>query len=105
MIMLAISVVFITLYGGLFYYYLRGWNLARVETGKKIAANRMISVIVPARNEEKNILRLLDALKEQSYPPAFFEIIVVDDFSTDNTVGVVNSSGLQNLRCIQPAVG
>ncbi|MFL5773950.1 MAG: glycosyltransferase [Flavisolibacter sp.] len=103
--MLAISVVFIILYGGLFYYYLRGWNLARVESEKKIAANRMISVIIPARNEEKNILRLLDALKEQSYPPAFFEIIVVDDFSTDDTAGVVNSSGLQNLRCIQPAVG
>ncbi len=43
-----------------------------------------VSVIVPARNEQDNIERCLLSLMEQNYPN--FEIIVVDDNSTDNTL-------------------
>ncbi|MDD5603962.1 MAG: glycosyltransferase family 2 protein [Eubacteriales bacterium] len=43
-----------------------------------------VSVIIPARNEEKNLPHLLESLKEQSYQP--YEVIVVDDSSTDATV-------------------
>jgi chlorobactene glucosyltransferase len=42
-----------------------------------------ISVIVPARNEEGNIRGCVQALLGQNYPA--FEVIVVDDRSTDNT--------------------
>ncbi|NJD59586.1 MAG: glycosyltransferase [Anaerolineae bacterium] len=43
----------------------------------------LISVIIPARNEQRNILRCLQALLDQSYPN--YEIIVIDDHSTDAT--------------------
>jgi chlorobactene glucosyltransferase len=43
----------------------------------------LISVIIPARNERRNILRCVKALIDQSYPN--YEIIVVDDRSTDGT--------------------
>ncbi len=43
----------------------------------------LISVIVPARNEGRNIRRCLQALLVQTYPN--YEIIVVDDRSTDET--------------------
>ena len=105
MIVLAISVVFLLLYGGLFYYYQQGWHSAKAPSLVISTEFRMISVIIPARNEEKNIPKLLEALKKQSYPAHFFEIILVDDFSTDDTARIVNSYGLQNLRCIQPAIG
>jgi chlorobactene glucosyltransferase len=42
-----------------------------------------VSILVPARNEEKNIENCLRSLLAQDYP--FFEIIVLDDQSTDNT--------------------
>ena len=42
-----------------------------------------ISVIVPARNEERNIRHCVEALLAQDYPN--FEVIVVDDRSTDAT--------------------
>src|ERR1700737_2450217 len=42
-----------------------------------------VSVIVPARNEERNIRRCVTSLLEQDY--ANFEVIVVDDGSTDAT--------------------
>jgi poly-beta-1,6-N-acetyl-D-glucosamine synthase len=48
-----------------------------------------LSVLVPARNEEKNIAFLLEALKRQTYPAGDFEVIVVDDHSTDSTAAIV----------------
>lgn len=42
-----------------------------------------VSILVPARNEEKNIKKCVRSLLAQDYP--FFEIIVLDDQSTDNT--------------------
>lgn len=47
----------------------------------------LVSVIVPARNEERNLDRLLASLRGQDYPAV--ETIVVDDRSTDRTVEVV----------------
>lgn len=43
----------------------------------------LISVCVPARNEDRNIGRCVEALLAQTYPN--FEIIVLDDRSTDST--------------------
>jgi chlorobactene glucosyltransferase len=46
-------------------------------------AGPLVSIIVPARNEERNIRRCVESLLAQDY--ANFEVIVVDDGSTDNT--------------------
>jgi chlorobactene glucosyltransferase len=46
-----------------------------------------ISVIVPARNEERNIRRCILALLEQTYPN--YELIVVDDRSNDGTATIL----------------
>ena len=48
-----------------------------------------VSVIVPARNEEKHIHRCLFSLLAQDYPN--FEIIVIDDNSTDNTLKTIEN--------------
>lgn len=46
-----------------------------------------ITVIVPTYNREKTIKRCLDSILNQSYP--VFEIIVVDDGSTDKTLDIL----------------
>lgn len=48
-----------------------------------ILKNPLVSIIVPARNEERNIRRCVTSLLEQDYEN--YEVIVVDDGSTDNT--------------------
>ena len=48
-----------------------------------------VSVIIPARNEEKNIGRCLESLLKQDYPD--YEVIVVDDRSTDKTAAIVKN--------------
>jgi glycosyltransferase involved in cell wall biosynthesis len=45
----------------------------------------LISIIVPAYNEEKYIGKCLSSLKDQSYPEKKIEIIFVDDGSKDHT--------------------
>lgn len=52
-----------------------------------------VSIIVPARNEERNLGRLLDSLSRLDYP--FTEIIVVDDHSTDRTAEIARGHGVR----------
>jgi cellulose synthase/poly-beta-1,6-N-acetylglucosamine synthase-like glycosyltransferase len=49
----------------------------------------MITVIIPAYNEEKSIRKTLDSVIEADYPNK--QVIVVDDGSTDNTLAIVHS--------------
>lgn len=47
------------------------------------------SVIIPARNEAANIVACLQSIKVQNYPETLFEVIVVNDHSTDDTALMV----------------
>jgi GT2 family glycosyltransferase len=44
-----------------------------------------VSVVVPTFNRRESLRRLLDALAAQTYPATDFEVLVVDDGSTDGT--------------------
>lgn len=62
----------------------------RRQSGKAAKAPRSggkVSVIIPARNEEKNIGKLLDSLMDQDWPD--YEILVIDDNSTDRTWEII----------------
>ena len=67
---------------------------------KFIATELKLSVIVAAKNEEKNIHTLISALKKQSYPSNLFEVIIVDDNSNDNTFEITKSEiqGFSNFK-------
>ena len=51
----------------------------------------MVSVIIPAYNAEHCIRRAIDSILAQSYED--FEVVVVDDGSTDGTAEVVKQYG------------
>ena len=61
-----------------------------------------VSVVIAARNEEKNISFLLTSLINQSYPDELYEIIVANDGSTDQTSNIVNefSQKWKNIKLI-----
>jgi GT2 family glycosyltransferase len=48
-----------------------------------------ISVVVPTFNRSDSLRRLLESLRRQTLSPARFQVIVVSDGSTDNTVKMV----------------
>jgi len=58
------------------------------------------TILIPARNEEANIAGLLQSIITQKYPSHLWEVIVIDDFSTDATPVIVSDFGKQypNIR-------
>lgn len=56
-----------------------------------------ISIIVPAHDAADTLPTLLDRVAAQSLPAGDFELIVVDDCSSDDTVSVVERSGFAHL--------
>jgi chlorobactene glucosyltransferase len=57
-----------------------------------------VSVIVPARNEEKNIRRCVESLLAQDYPN--FEVLVLDDRSTDATPAILTELSTHEPRLV-----
>lgn len=49
------------------------------------------SIIIPARNEENNIADCLQSVLQQQYPAHLYEVIVINDHSTDKTEAIVRS--------------
>lgn len=60
----------------------------------------MFSVVVPAFNSAATLPALLDALRAQTVPSSEFEVIVVDDGSTDDSARVALEAG---ARVLQPS--
>lgn len=72
-------------YAVLIAYYHSAWNRLPVFVLPEKQASVFISVIIAARNEEKNITELLQSLHAQQYPKELYEVIIIDDHSTDST--------------------
>lgn len=52
---------------------------------------KFASIIIPAFNEEKHIGRCLDSITDLNFPKDFFEVIMIDNGSTDRTIEIANS--------------
>ncbi len=77
-------------------------GLSRLLYGRS-HATPAISVIVAARNEDKNITDCLQALVDQDYPADKLDINVIDDRSTDGTAGIIEryAQRYKNVKLIQ----
>lgn len=60
------------------------------------------SVIIPAKNEQENIGRCLDSILQVEWDPQQFEIIVVDNGSSDSTASIARGRGA--LVLVQPGL-
>ena len=65
-----------------------------LPSGESVDTDKLISILIPARNEEKNLDMLLNDLKDGIDRPN--EIIIYDDLSRDNTPEVIEKHAEQN---------
>ncbi len=72
------------------------------EIGARVATGPSVSAVIPARNSAATIARALDSVLAQTRPPD--EIIVVDDNSTDDTVGVVKAYADHAVKLVRLTV-
>lgn len=83
-----VLICFTTLYAlQILLYALAAWR-SRYSSDR--ARTPSVSIIIAARNEEKNIARCLDSMARLTYPQGLLEIVVVDDRSMDGTRTIVD---------------
>lgn len=77
------------------------WRL-KILKEEKIPVHKFelptVSVLIPARNEEKVIGNILDKIRSLNYPQEKIEIIVINDGSTDRTKEVVEKTARIDAR-------
>ena len=80
------------------------WHIPRLKQNQNPHhSGSRISVIIPARNEEKNLARLLESITLQDADSA--EIIVIDDQSQDATAQIAEKFGHQVIYSSAPPEG
>ncbi len=85
-----IQVAFFIAYVILILYFFWGWHLIPSEKEENEQKNQIpFSILISARNEADCILENLNNLRQQTYSINLFEVIVINDYSTDGTLEIV----------------
>ncbi|WP_162944475.1 glycosyltransferase [Flavisolibacter nicotianae] len=98
MFLAVVSLLFLAGYTALIAFYYRHWKKPPNDSPSAAPAT-FVSVVVAARNEEATLPALIADLRSQSVSPQAFEVIIVNDFSTDGTASLALPA---NFRMIEP---
>ncbi len=73
----------------------------KLNFNKQLVFTDSICIMIPARNEEKTILKTLNSIKNQSYEN--LQVLVIDDNSSDKTRKIVNrfKKGFKKLKLLK----
>lgn len=85
------SLVLLGLYLLVIGRFMAGWDKIPVYIAEGYQQPLSISVIIAARNEEKLIGRCIESILAQDYPKEYYELIIIDDHSVDNTAAIAAS--------------
>lgn len=75
--------------GGLLFYFLRERERTGPDTMPKLSFTPRVSILIPCHNEEAQIEETIAALEETNYPGEW-EVIAINDGSTDNTPAILD---------------
>jgi cellulose synthase/poly-beta-1,6-N-acetylglucosamine synthase-like glycosyltransferase len=101
-----ISSILISLsYIVLILFYYNGWKKLNFHSFSDQIFKTHVSIIVPARNEEASIENCIKAILNQRFPRELFEVIIVDDHSTDRTFEIATSFASDQLRVLKLTMG
>lgn len=97
---LIITIFFSSLYFVMVMYFFIGW--LRLKKPKPVNENAkaelpFVSIVIPTRNESESIKECLESIFIQNYPQHLFEVIVIDDYSTDPTLQLAREINQKNL--------
>jgi len=72
------------------------YEIWRFTLASEIFDGPMVSILIPARNEERNIERCLNSLRNQMYKN--YEILALNDNSTDHTMDIISRIAAEDSR-------
>lgn len=104
MVILVISILtgcLTLLYISIIYSLKLGWE--KVPYFEKTDSNptTFVSILIAARNEAGKIEKTIEDILAQNYPSQYYELIVVDDHSTDGTSEIVASFSSRGVKLIK----
>ena len=73
-------------------YYHNAWNKLPLYTAPEAVPQTAVTVVIPARNEQQALPALLQSLRQQQYPSHLWELIIIDDHSTDDTLRILQEA-------------
>lgn len=82
-------------------YLYRGWDRIPLFKKQGVDPNTFVSIIIAARNEEGKIEKTIGDILAQNYPRELFELIIVDDHSTDRTSEIITSFASSGVKLIK----
>lgn len=88
-------------YAALMLFLKSGWDKLGLFVPQREKFRTKVSVLIAARNEENNIEHIISDILLQDYPSELFELIVVDDHSTDRTAEIIQSFASKGVKLIR----
>ncbi len=82
-------------------YLNRGWGAIKYFKVTDVKPETFVSILIAARNEEGKIEKTIQDILAQNYPPELFELIIVDDHSTDRTSEIISSFVSSGVKLIK----
>ncbi len=105
LILIAVAGGLLLLYAVMIIYFLVGWVKTKSVKQEGLSAYNIrsanlpsVSIVLPVRNEEHNIVATLQSIFDQDYPKQLYEIILVDDYSTDATLRTAREMDFGGLK-------
>lgn len=102
--MVIISICIAILYLALMLAFTFGFDKVKGFFLSDSTAKTKFSVVIPFRNEAKNLPQLLKSLNTLNYPKHLFEVILVDDDSDDDGISIITETietSQLNIRIIK----
>ncbi|NOU18784.1 MAG: glycosyltransferase [Bacteroidales bacterium] len=98
MILFGLILIVSIAYIGLIISFIVGLNRVLVQPSADNESGMPISVIVAFKDEAVNLPTLLEAMADQSFPKDKFELILVNDHSSDNSIPIAERYCLSNIN-------
>ena len=93
-------IYYISLFVGVFYLVIYFQSRNKLQS-REYEEEPFVSVLVPAYNEEKNLLKIVDSFNEIDYPKEKLELIIIDDGSTDKTYELATSFKDERIKVLR----
>jgi len=68
-----------------------GFDAVKEFQFETVKPKTKFSIIIPFRNEAENLQNLLESLRKLIYPTDLYEVLLVDDESSDDSVNMIRS--------------
>lgn len=96
-----ISLLCTGIYLAVLSYLIYGWSRLKTPATSGKPFTTKVTILIAARNEEQKIGLTIEDILAQDYPKELFEVIIVDDHSTDRTAEIISSYADRNVRLLQ----